>query len=238
MGNQSLWLNRAAWLSAVAFACAVLSFAGQKKIPAGSVFVPEKGKFDILLDGKSVGREEFDIAPGGAGWIAKGSTKLNPPGSPPSTVTGNLVLQPDGVPVSYEWTSQTDKTNSAHITFAGGVAKMTLAMQGARPFEQDLTFGSPLIAVLDNNLYHQYAILARIYDWSKRGTQTFSVLIPQELTPGSITVDWAGAVTADGKTYEGLKVVTADLEVMLYLDPDHKLMRMEVPSAKVAVVRQ
>jgi hypothetical protein len=111
-------------------------------------------------------------------------------------------------------------------------------MQGARPFEQDLTFGSPLIAVLDNNLYHQYAILARIYDWSKRGTQTFSVLIPQELTPGSITVDWAGAVTADGKTYEGLKVVTADLEVMLYLDPDHKLVRMEVPSAKVAVVRQ
>ena len=100
---------------------------------------------------------------------------------------------------------------------------MTLEMQGARPFEQDLTFSSPLIAVLDNNLYHQYAILARIYDWSKRGTQTFSVLIPQELTPGSITVDWAGAVTADGKTYEGLKVVTADLEVVLYLDPGQKL---------------
>jgi hypothetical protein len=238
MRNQSLWLNRSASLFAVAFVCAILSFADQKKIPAGSVFVPEKGKFDILLDGKSVGREEFDIAPGGAGWIAKGSTKLNPPGAPSATVTGNLVLQPDGVPVSYEWTSQTEKTNSAHIAFVGGVAKMTLEMQGARPFEQDLTFSSPLIAVLDNNLYHQYAILARVYDWSKRGTQTFSVLIPQDLTPGSITVDWVGAVTADGKTYEGLKVVTADLEVVLYLDPNHKLMRMEVPSAKVAVVRQ
>lgn len=226
-------------LALVATIAGVLfAHAGQKNVPAGSVFVPEKGKFDILLDGKSVGREEFDIAPGGAGWVAKGTTKLTPPGSPASTVTGNLVLHPDGAPVSYEWSAQTEKTNGAHIVFENGVAKMTLEMQGARPFEQDLSFNSPLIAVLDNNLYHQYAILARLYDWSRRGTQTFSVLIPQDLTPGSITVDWSGAVSADGKTYEGLKVITSDLEVMLYLDPNHKLMRLEVPSAKVAVVRQ
>jgi len=111
-------------------------------------------------------------------------------------------------------------------------------MQGARPFEQDLSFNSPKIVVLDNNLYHQYEVLARIYDWTRRGTQTFSVLIPQELTPGSITVDWAGAVSADGKTYEGLKVVTSDLEVVLYLDSNHRLMRLEVSAARVSVVRE
>jgi len=221
-----------------AISLALVAHAGQKKAPPGSMFVQEKGRFDILLDGKSVGHEEFDIEPGGAGWIAKGTTKLTPPGSPTSTVTGNLVLQPDGAPVSYAWTSQADKTNGAHIVFANGIAKMTLEIQGAHPFEQDLSFNSPLITVLDNNLYHQYGLLARMYDWSRRGTQTFSVLIPQDLTPGSITVDWAGAVSSDGKAYEGLKVVTSDLEVILYLDPNHKLMRLEVPSAKVAVVRQ
>jgi hypothetical protein len=92
--------------------------------------------------------------------------------------------------------------------------------------------------VLDNNLYHQYAVLARLYDWTKRGTQNFSVLIPQELTPGTISVDWAGALSADGKTYEGLKVTTSDLQVVLYLDPNRKLMRLEVPSAKVSVIRE
>jgi hypothetical protein len=221
-----------------ALTLALVAHAGQKKVPPGSVFVQEKGKFDILLEGKSVGHEEFDIEAGGAGWVAKGTTKLTPPGSPTSTVTGNLVLQADGAPVSYAWTSQADKTNGAHIVFVNGIAKMTLEIQGARPFEQDLSFNSPLITVLDNNLYHQYGLLARMYDWSRRGTQTFSVLIPQDLTPGSITVDWAGAVSSDGKAYEGLKVVTSDLEVILYLDPNHKLMRLEVPSAKVAVVRQ
>src|SRR5260370_22370211 len=98
-------------------------------------------------------------------------------------------------------------------------------MQGARPFQQDLTFNYPLIAVLDNNVYHQYAVLARVYDWSKRGVQTFPVLIPQELTPGSITVQSTGSASADGKTYEGLKVTTSDLEILLLLDGNHPLSR-------------
>jgi hypothetical protein len=111
-------------------------------------------------------------------------------------------------------------------------------MQGARPFEQDLSFNAPVIAVLDNNLYHQYALLAKLYDWSKRGTQTFPVLIPQDLTPGTISVEATGPQTVDGKSYEGLRVTTADLEVLLLLDSNHRLMRLEVPSAKVSVIRQ
>jgi len=220
------------------FAFGVAAHGAQKKGPAGSVLAPDKGKLDILLDGKSVGREEFEIASSGGGWTAKGSTKINPPQGASSTVTGTLMLQPNGAPISYDWSSQAEKNNAAHILFANGVAKITLQMQGARPFEQDISFASPLIAVLDNNLYYQYAVLARLYDWSRRGSQTYSVLIPQELTPGTITVDWAGAVNADGKTYEGLKVNTSDLEIMLYLDTNHRLMRLEVPSAKVVVVRE
>jgi len=111
-------------------------------------------------------------------------------------------------------------------------------MQGARPFQQDLSFNSPLIDVLDNNLYHQYAVLARIYDWSKRGVQTFPVIIPQELTPGSITVESTGSASADGKTYEGLKISTSDLQILVLLDGQHRLMRLEVPDAKVSVVRE
>jgi hypothetical protein len=219
-------------------ALSLLAHAAQKKGPAGSVFSPDKGKLNILLDGKSVGREEFEITSSGGGWIAKGTTKIAPPQGTSSIVTGTLTLQPDGAPISYEWTSQAEKTNGAHILFANGVAKITLQMQGAHSFEQDLSFGSPFIVVLDNNLYHQYAVLARVYDWSRRGTQTYSVLVPQELLPGTVTVDWVGAVSADGKAYEGLKVSTSDLEVILCLDTNHRLMRLEVPSAKVVVVRE
>jgi hypothetical protein len=220
-------------------ACAVLSLAAQKK-PAASgpvVFAQDKGKLTIKLAGQTVGHEDFEIAPSGGGWLAKGIAEIKPPEGAPSKVSGSLTLQSDGAPISYEWSAQAEKRNGAHILFANGVASITLEMQGARPFQQDLTFNTPLIAVLDNNLYHQYAVLARIYDWSKRGVQTFPVLIPQELTPGSITVQSTGSASAEGKTYEGLKVNTSDLEILLLLDGNHRLMRLEVPDAKVSVIR-
>lgn len=227
-----------AFLFLVAISLGLSAQAAQKKGAPGSVFAADKGKFNILLEGASVGREEFEISPNGGGWLAKGSTTFKAPDGPQTRVTGNLTLQPDGAPVSYDWTSQADKTNGARVLFTNGVAKMTLQMQGARPFDQDFTFVSPSIVVLDNNLYHHYAVLARVYDWSRRGTQNFSVLIPQERTPGTITVDSLGPVSADGKSYEGLKVLTSDLEIVLYLDGNHKLMRLEVAAAKVAVVRE
>jgi len=221
--------------------CAAFSLAAQKKgatASGASILAQDKGKLTIKLDGQTVGHEEFEIAPSGGGWLAKGTTEIKPPGGTSSKVTGTLSLQPDGAPITYDWTSQAEKTNGAHIIFAGGVAKISLAVQGARPFEQDLSFNTPLVVVLDNNLYHQYAILARLYDWSKRGVQSIPVLIPQELTPGSLTVESTGSATVDGKTYEGLKVTTSDIEILVLLDSNHRLMRLEVPAAKVSVIRE
>ena len=236
-------------------ACAALSSASQKKEKAApGVFVQDKGKFTIKLAGQTVGHEEFDIAPAEGGWLAKGTSDIEPPQGAPSKVTGSLTLQADGSPISYQWTAQSDKTNGAHIIFANGVARITVEMQGAHActdaeikdpnrkqpcfFQQDLSFNSPLIAVLDNNLYYQYAVLARIYDWSKRGEQTFSVLIPQELTPGLVNVTATGPAKVDGKTYEGLKVSSSDLEILLLVDNNHRLIRLEVPDAKVSVIRE
>lgn len=219
-------------------ACAALSFASQKKEKAApGLFIQDKGKFTIKLAGQTVGHEEFDITPAEGGWLAKGTSDIKPPVGAPSKVTGSLTLQADGSPISYEWTAQSDKTNGAHILFANGIARITLEMQGARPFQQDLSFNNPLIVVLDNNLYYQYAVLARIYDWAKGGEQTFPVLIPQDLTPGTVRVVATGSASADGKTYEGLKVNSSDLEILLLLDNNHRLIRLEVPEAKASVIR-
>jgi hypothetical protein len=240
-------------LGVLAASLAAVSSLALPQTQQRAVFAQDKGKFTIQLDGQTVGHEEFEISPAGGGWAAQSTTDIKVPDAPASRVTGTLTLQPDGAPVSYEWKSQAEKTNGARIAFASGMAKITLEMQGARPctaveiadphrtqpcfFEQNLSFDTPLIAVLDNNLYYQYAILARVYNWSKLGTQTFPVLIPQELIPGTITVQSTGSATANGKTYEGLKVNTSDVEVQLFLDSSHRLMRLEVPAAKVSVFR-
>src|SRR5262245_2418971 len=215
-----------------------VAFARAQKRDSNTALQPDKGKFSLLVDGKSMGQEEFEIAPSGAGWMARGTTTIKGENGGDTKVTGNLTLQADGAPIAYDWTAQSDKTNGAHILFANGTAKIMLEMQGSRPYEQDLSFGTPLVVILDNNLYHQYAVLARIYDWSKGGAQQLPVLIPQELTPGSITLESTGSASQGGKSYEGLRVATGDVEILLLLDNKHKLMRLEVPAAKVSVVRE
>lgn len=205
--------------------------------PRGGVVTADRGKFRILSDGQQVGTEEFAVTPSGEDWISRGSVELKVPGAGTTQVTGELRLAADGRPLGYQWTSQGAKKSSGAIVFEGTSAKMELRAEGGQPFTQEFQFDSPQVAILDNNLYHHYALLARLYDWNAKGVQTFSVLIPQDLTPGTITVEWAGPQEVEGARAELLRVRSADLEVELYVSGG-KLLRLSVPTAKVEVRRE
>lgn len=206
--------------------------------PAAVVLAEDKSKFRILLDGQPVGTEEFSLAPNGKEWLAHSTTALRAPGGPATQVSAKLTLLADGTPLRYEWSTQGQKKTSATVEFQGGTARMTLRMEAAQPFIQELSFGSPRVVVLDNNVYHHYAILARLYDWNAKGAQTFPVLIPQDMTPGSITLEAAGAQNVDGSQLELLRAHTPDLELNLYLDANRRLVRLTVPTSKAEVRRE
>ena len=205
-------------------------------VQASSGLVPDKGKFRILVGGQEQGKEEFEISLSGGNWIAHGNSEIQT-AQGATHVTGTLTLKPDGTPVRYEWSTQGPKKASASIAFDGTTATSELHMEGTRPFTQQFTFPSPRVVVLDNNLYHQYAVLARLYNWQDKGVQTFSVLVPQELTPGTVSVESLGKQEVDGAKLEELRVKTEDLEVDLYLDAQ-RLVRILVPSANAEVIRE
>jgi hypothetical protein len=110
-------------------------------------------------------------------------------------------------------------------------------VEGARPFTQQFTFAAPLVVVLDDNLYYQYTFLARLYDWDKKGEQTFSVLVPQEMTPGTVTVDSMGEQVVNGQKVQELRVRTEDNEIDLYVDGP-KLVRLVAPAANAEIIRE
>ena len=219
-------------------ACAVafLVAAGSASSRNSSPFVPEKGNFKILVNGQPTGKEEFEIGPNGGNWIARGTSEIQAPEGV-THVSGTLELHADGTPVRYEWSTQGAKKASATINFSGSTATIELRLEGARPFTQQFTFGSPQIVVLDNNLYHQYAVLAHLYDWDKKGAQTFSVLVPQELTPGTVTVESLGSQDVGGKKLDELSVKTEDLEVDLYLE-GQRLVRIVAPGSNAEILRE
>jgi hypothetical protein len=212
--------------------------AASPRPAANSSFSPDKGRLRILKGGSEVGTEQFEMARSGDAWIARGETVLHVPGSGEIRSTGQLRLSPDGTPLHYDWTAQGKKKASGSVDFKNGTAKTTIDVGGKEPLRQDFKFSSPRVAILDNNLYDQYAILAELYDWNAKGTQTFPVLIPQDMTPGSITVESLGTKSIDGNSLEALSVRTADIEVRVYFDARHRLMRLEVPAAQVVMIRQ
>jgi hypothetical protein len=204
---------------------------------AGSLLAPEKGKFKIFVNGQQIGKEEFEIGPSGADWTVRGNSEIQSPQGN-THVSGTLNLKADGTPVHYQWSMQGPKKASAEIAFKGTVADVELHLENARPYTQQFTFNSPQVLVLDNNLYHQYVVLARLYDWNKKGSQSFAVLVPQEMTPGNVTVDSLGKQDVGGGVkLEELRVKTEDLELDLYLD-GQKLVRITAPSSNAEIVRE
>ena len=127
-----------------------------------------------------------------------------------------------------------EKKASGSVDFQGGTATVELRIEGQPPFTQQFFFESNRVAILDNNVYYHYAVLARLYDWNQRGPQTFSVLIPQDMTPGTVTVESLGTQDTPSGKLELLKVRSTDLEIDLYVQ-GRKLVRLAVPASNVIV---
>ncbi|HUO35462.1 MAG TPA: hypothetical protein VMU43_10765 [Candidatus Acidoferrum sp.] len=211
-----------------------LTSLGREKSENG--LASDKGKLRILVNGMQAGEEEYDISQGGGGWVAHGSSQLQT-AQGTEKVSGTLSLRDDGTPIHYEWNTQGAKRASSTVDFNGTSVTAELHLEGMRPYTQQFTFNSPRILVLDNNLYHQYDIVARLYNWEKKGPQTFSVLVPQEMTPGSITVDSVGKQDFNGKNCDELVVKTEDLMVNVYVDGP-RLIGIVVPASAVEILRE
>jgi hypothetical protein len=208
--------------------------------PAGapSVFSPDKGKFRILINGQPIGSEDFEISQSGEAWIEQSTMSAHVPGGGEIKAMGQLRLTVDGAPLHYDWSAEAQKKASGSVEFVSGTAKCSANLGAASPLRKDFVFNSPLIAVLDNNLYYQFGVLARVYDWKTGGKQTFPVLIPQDMVPGSISVESLGQQQAGNGKYEAVRVSSPDLEIMVYVDGNHRMMRLEVPSSAVTVERE
>jgi hypothetical protein len=208
--------------------------------PAGSpaVFASDKGKLRITINGQTVGSEDFEISPSGDAWIEHSSTSAHAPGGPDIKASGQLKLAADGAPMHYDWSAEAQKKASGSVEFVNGTAKCAADLGGSSPLRKDFVFTSPHIAVLDNNLYYQFAVLTRLYDWKAGGKQQFPVVIPQDMVPGTISVESLGQQQAGNGRYEEVRVSTPDLEIMVYLDAGHRMMRLEVPSSNVTIERE
>ncbi len=212
-----------------------LSAVAQKE--AAPRLMPDKGKLKIQFESQVIGTEDFQISGEGGEWVSRSEVKIQLPGSPAAKITSTLRLSAQERPMRYEWALDSDRKISGSIVFDGGVANEELRQGTGEPFTQQHMFGDQRVVILDNNVYHHFAILGRLYDWQKKGPQTFSVYVPQETTPGSATLEAAGNQEVDGTKYDVLQMRTDELVIFLLFDKQ-RLMRISLPDSKVTVIRE
>lgn len=150
--------------------------------------------------------------------------------------TTRLLLTSDGGLRSYSWQQSSPKKASANVTYQDGKAIIEYKFdQGSDRAEY--SFGTPQVTILDNNVFHHFIFLVRHYDFARSGSQPLAIFIPQDATPGTITVTDRGMENVQGKKLRHMTAGTPDLEVHLWLEGE-RLVRITVPSANVEVIRE
>lgn len=229
--------RRIAWIS-VFLLPSTLLIASLACPALAQSLAPDHGRFRILLHGRTVGTENFVVTHQNDLWRVHSTIEVRAPGAPVERDTADLDLAADGSPLHYNWQGEAQQTRSIQVDFRKGAAQLALRRPGAVPALEAFSFPQDHLVVLDNNIYVHYEVLARLYNWATGGTQKFSVLIPQDVTPGTVTVESLGKRSIDGASLDLLTVKAPDLEVDLYLDATHRLIRMEVPASAAEVVRE
>jgi len=216
----------------------------QKSKTGPQVQGSEKGSFKIFVEGQQKGTEEYEIVPAGNRFVAKGKIHLTITRDEKPVqyfIDSELEMQPDFDPIRYTMV-QKFEGNSASIKMVFGNGKATAEfMTGSGTERRDYQL-APEVAVLDDNVFHQYALLAQRYNFDRSGLQEFPAFIPQESIGGILHVLYKGdeKIDVNGKTEEAqhLVVDTNDLKIDLYVEgKDHRMVKMEVPSSQVTVVR-
>jgi hypothetical protein len=221
----------------------VLLWAGDK--PAAETSV-DSGSFAVYLSGKRVGTETFSITQSSTGSLTRSQFKMDDTGNLPST--SELRISPSGVLQSYDLKGDNGKSHSV-IEPSEQILRQTMTYPGSsKTDERQYILPSSTVIMDDLAFVHQEVLLWRYIAGGCNGPncelkpENFGVLIPAEQMSLSIKVEFVGRekIALHGKEVElsRFNMKSDASETNLWLDSNHKLVRILIPSTNTEVVRE
>lgn len=199
----------------------------------------QKGQLRVLRSGQPIGTERYEI-------IAT-ATEVQSRGELEITVddvsfrqSSTLLLSADLMPRQYELKMEEPEKSWRRVEFSAGKATMRYPLAQGKEDVQEFVFGSDRVAVL--GLYHEFALLARLYDASQGGAQTLRVFVPATGQPGVATVEMKRVETreVDGQPVpvREFSVTTEDSQLQLWITESGRLVRLLAPLENIEVVAE
>lgn len=204
----------------------------------------ESGSFKIFFGGEEIGQERFQIAEEGSRIKASAETRLTVERDQEKVV---FVIRPVlqfsrfFEPISYEVIQEAGSNRTkARVNF-GPNSSEAVYDSGKETDTRQIALRKDVM-ILDDNVFHQYIILAKRYDFAKGGIQEFSAFVPQQFIAGSVSVSDKGmeSVQVGGRSLrlQHLLVDTGELQIDLWLNEKRELLKLAVPKSNVEVVRE
>ena len=228
--------------------CIGLTVTGQNKKSGSAAPLlysgNESGTFRIYFGGAEIGQEKFQITESGSSVKASAETRLTIEREKEKVsflIRPVLEFSRFFEPVSYEIGQESGPNKTkARITFKG--AKSDAVYESGKETDARQIDLQKDVLVLDDNVFHQYIILARRYDFAKGGVQEFSAFVPQQFIAGGVSISDKGMeavqVLNQNLKLQHLLVDTGELQISLWLDDRHSLRKLAVPKSGVEVVRE
>lgn len=204
----------------------------------------ESGTFRIYFGGVEIGQEKFQIVESGSTVKASAETRLTIERENQKVsflVRPLLEFNRFFEPASYEIGQESGPNKTrARVTFKGAMTDAVYE-SGRETDTRHISLQKDVL-VLDDNVFHQYIILTKRYDFAKGGIQEFSAFVPQQFIAGGVSVSDKGLeavqVSSQNLRLQHLLVDTGELQISLWLDDKHGLRKLAVPKSGVEVVRE
>ncbi len=239
------YLRIGAMAAAVVLLAVLSAPAGEKDQNKNQGKVVDSGSFGIFVGGRRVATETFQITEKPEGSLARSEFKLAD-GS--SSQTSDLYLLPSGDLRRYEW--RDDKALVVVELKNDFLVEQVTVGDATKPTEIPFLL-SASTSVVDDNFFVHRQILAWKYLASgcAPGTVTaqgcvyqktqIGVIVPQQQRPLVISMEYAGKDKLPGSERElwRFKLETEGVEWALWLDEQHKMVRVLVAAQNIEVRR-
>jgi hypothetical protein len=180
----------------------------------------ESARFQILVEGRNVGTEEFSIGRNGESYIARARTRLVVEGTA-LDAESRMELDHELNPISYEYRSG---AKIIRIDIGDELAAVEFIVDGqSTPYDVRLPAGAMII---DDNFFHHYLLL--LYKAGESGG-SIPVFVPQQMTLGTLVVDPSG-----DNTFE---LDSDNLRLRAVTDANGRMLQLDLLNANVVVRR-
>jgi hypothetical protein len=204
----------------------------------------EEAQFAVYIAGKELGREKFLIQNFENSIKSSSIGSFRNLGNKQQNVRIETRLEMDTSlqPKSYE--IQTESGGPKEIILGAFIPNQATFEYrgGGSPRRKGLLVGDAY-SLLDSNVFHHFVFIARKYDFEvKDKTQSFEVVVPQELHDGTLKVREVGMervwIQRKNRDLHHLKADSGRLAIDLWVDDNRILYKIALPSKSIEVVRR